>query len=352
MIGAIVDHRSFGRGIVTGFRQDRKRVWLNISFSCGEKVILYSGEYLKFSDPEKQQVLDEAVRTAAAEEEEAIALFLEQWHREKEEKRLKKKGKAAGRPCNLDCLGWQIGLPFGKDDTHPSGEVGYAPGFFEEDMIDGLCAYADIELEHIMEFASGPCFKNTFNNCKPILTMLSPCYRTDTNSLAEYIVGYDPVFYYIYNNIPFIAIYYRNIACKSYRDYKTRISYILAHEYFHFINHTFAGVNFENQDDPHTLQVTESLADFFALLYLLHKHEFPVTERRMEKEIYEMWEAEFNEVWATQAKALWFFRQNGVQLPFSSKFQDYIDRGQLDKFIEVFKASGTDMKEAYEKLII
>ena len=74
MIGQIITHKKFGEGTIVDFKDNGTQIVLRVSFSCGEKSVVYSSAYkhlYQFEDANKQKELDEMI--LRAEEQQRIA---------------------------------------------------------------------------------------------------------------------------------------------------------------------------------------------------------------------------------------------------------------------------------------
>ena len=156
---------------------------------------------------------------------------------------------------------------------------------------------------------------------------------------------------------PYIEIYYKNISCESFDDYKAKLAQCLAHEFFHFIHDWLATGTFNNGSKEWANKaVKESLADFFSVMYLLYSYKHYVGDspsllalrQKKAEDSYNAWENRFDTSWP-YAQALWYYHINNW-LDFDPDFDNYLTNGSIDKFKDVLIESQNSMYNAYRIL--
>ena len=148
---------------------------------------------------------------------------------------------------------------------------------------------------------------------------------------------------FINGDTPYIEIYYRNLPSGLKRI--PSAFNCLAHEYMHFLHFAYARTSWR-ATAFHNKRVKEALADFFAVLYSIHragKYDVEVANDR-----YNTWKNLEGSGWP-YAYALYFYQVKGDKMQFSSSILDYEKFGCVDKFRDVFKVTPKVM-DAYNNL--
>lgn len=145
---------------------------------------------------------------------------------------------------------------------------------------------------------------------------------------------------------PYIIIYYRNVNCPDWEEYKALMANVLAHEYMHYV-HSLCSNYFEDPSWKNRA-VKEGLADFFSMVYLLirgTKERCALAEKK-----YCSWKENFRSNWP-YANALWFFLIKRKWLPFKAEFSYfYSDNDFYDKLLDVINNSCYEPEWPYEIL--
>lgn len=137
---------------------------------------------------------------------------------------------------------------------------------------------------------------------------------------------------------PYIEIYYRNIKSGD----AARLRNCLAHEYLHYLHYMHAKAEYDNANK----NLKEALADFFAVLYSIHRHN--KDDLAQAKARYATWR-KFENRWP-YAFALYLYSVHGREMTFSTNYKQYEQHGCIGKFIQIF-LSTTHPGSAYDSLI-
>jgi hypothetical protein len=137
---------------------------------------------------------------------------------------------------------------------------------------------------------------------------------------------------------PYIEIYYRNIKSGD----AARLRNCLAHEYLHYLHYMHAKAEYDNANK----KLKEALADFFAVLYSIHRHN--KDDLAQAKARYNTWR-KFENRWP-YAFALYLYSVHGREMTFSTSYKQYEQHGCIGKFIQIF-LSTTHPGFAYDSLI-
>lgn len=137
---------------------------------------------------------------------------------------------------------------------------------------------------------------------------------------------------------PYIEIYYRNIKSGDAAGLRN----CLAHEYLHYLHYMHAKAEYDNANK----KLKEALADFFAVLYSIHRHS--KDDLAQAKARYNTWR-KFENRWP-YAFALYFYLVHGREMAFSTSYNQYEHHGCTGKFIQIF-LSTTHPDSAYDALI-
>jgi hypothetical protein len=123
---------------------------------------------------------------------------------------------------------------------------------------------------------------------------------------------------------PYIEIYYKNIKSNK----AAVLRNCLAHEYLHYLHYIYAGAEFSNASK----ELTEALADFFCVLYSIHRHSKDDLTRARSQ--YRAWK-KFEGCWP-YAFALYFYTVCGNEMKFSTDYSQYEKHGSIGKFVQIF----------------
>lgn len=144
---------------------------------------------------------------------------------------------------------------------------------------------------------------------------------------------------------PYIVIYFRQFKASCWEEYAAAIAKTLAHEYAHYLefSHCLQYKATPFRDD----NVSEAIADFFGVLYSLSRRD--AYRVQVAKKRYDQWVRHFGSSWP-YAHALYFYKINGREMPFSSDLNDYRSFGAIEKLIQVFRET-PDPNLAYVLLL-
>ena len=303
----------------------------------------------------------------------------------------------------------QKGVPRGADDVR-GNYIRYADNVRDSEMVPGLLQYLEGEYERIWGFAyelgnrEKIPYIHELERIPVVLSKKIPadkCYQIDYNALARMVKnqidktgkqknpisenqikdilqiidrfgwlnrieftdkvigryfhsgapsGFKRRYRFEDGAEPYIEIYFNNISCDSFDDYRAKVAQCLAHEFFHHIHDRVATVTFQNGSPKwESKAVKESLADFFSVMYLLFSYKFQAHKIRTAEDRYKAWYNRFNTNWP-YACALWYYfvRENWDN--FNQDFDYYLTNGSLDKFLEVLQESQNSMAAAYDIL--
>ena len=155
---------------------------------------------------------------------------------------------------------------------------------------------------------------------------------------------------------PYIELYYRNSICPAEEYYKACLSACLAHEYFHFIQDSYLGIDL-NKTGLKNQAVIESLADFFSFAYCLSKSDGD-THTRIEPKALKEWAKKRSDIWRYRFGSRWpysfaycfLYISYDYPMHFSDSLEDYYNYGCIDKFNMVMYYCQRSMREAYDEL--
>ena len=150
---------------------------------------------------------------------------------------------------------------------------------------------------------------------------------------------------------PHIILYYNAIGGKTFKEKLAAFAMTLAHEYMHYMEYSYCiskGVDFYKNK-----KLSEAIADFFAVVYLLSSlcTGYSVAEKEKENIIekrYNTWVKRLSYCWP-YSYALYFLKIYGKAMRFSMNFSDYQAYGCLEKLSDVFENS-YDAAHAFEIL--
>lgn len=131
-------------------------------------------------------------------------------------------------------------------------------------------------------------------------------------------------------NRPQITIYYMNFHTSSYKTFYAMIFNTLAHEYMHYFEHLVRR-RLARRFTKNKI-VSEAMADFFALLCSVFKHDSYSLEVAQKR--YNLWLKRQNSNWPYSC-ALYFFLVNGRVMNFSADYNDYVQQGSVEKLNDV-----------------
>ena len=128
---------------------------------------------------------------------------------------------------------------------------------------------------------------------------------------------------------PKIKIYYNQFDVQS--EYIANIANTIAHEFLHYLEYVHCSRRHKTAfaDD----RVSEALADFFGLLYSVHRG--APDDLKVARQEYDLWTELDGSGWP-YAYALYFYQVNGNTMNFSYDYTDYVMHDSLGKFREVF----------------
>lgn len=138
---------------------------------------------------------------------------------------------------------------------------------------------------------------------------------------------------------PYIILYYKAIGGKTKGEKIARLAQVLAHEYMHYMEYAYCSVMGTTYYQNEFL--SEAMADFFGVLYLIHSIGYHSASLRTEKidvarSRYDEWVKREGTPWP-YAEALYFYSVDGISMGFSNDYDVYNKHGSKDKLIRVFK---------------
>jgi len=151
---------------------------------------------------------------------------------------------------------------------------------------------------------------------------------------------------------PYIVLYYNAIGGKTKEEKIAGLAQVLAHEYMHYMEYvycsSFGSAHYQNK------LLSEAMADFFGVLYLLHSIRYRFSQCVPQKKAaaerrYSLWLKHFGSCWP-YAEALRFYSVGGIEMGFAFNYQDYEAHGSVEKLVNVFKKC-TNANSAYGILV-
>ena len=172
-------------------------------------------------------------------------------------------------------------------------------------------------------------------NSKQVLDILNHTHFTDT-IMGEFIKSPEP----------YIVIYYKVIPKNNYQEFLANLATTLAHEYMHFLEHAYCLQN--NKKSYQNKKVSEALADFFSIAYILSSYQDSgISERKqVAQERYNCWVDRFGSRWP-YANALYFYTIKGKTQPLHDYFPNY---GLYRSRIKLIFSQTLNAKNAYKTL--
>lgn len=143
---------------------------------------------------------------------------------------------------------------------------------------------------------------------------------------------------------PHIVLYYNEIRGDTSQELIANCAMVLAHEYMHYLEYLYCLENGVKEYSNRYL--SESMADFFSLLYSIKCDTYEFNEAASHR--YNEWTRNYYYSWP-YSEALYFYRVNNVEMPYSSLYDEYDQHGSIQKLKDVFK-SCLDSKIAYDLL--
>lgn len=258
----------------------------------------------------------------------------------------------------------------------------YYPDAVLDGIDDGLLCEMEGEYECILRFGRQEIFKNACEDSIDLIPVtLSPeikkrAYKPNDAEIAreicelfrkkkgeasvqeimailknrkgftDYILGE-----FIKTPEPHIVLYYKAIGGKTREEMIAGLANVLAHEYMHYMEYRYCLS--KGEAFYHNEKLSEAMADFFGVLYLLQRECF-VNYALNEKEAvaecrYNEWESRLDTCWP-YAKALYFYTVCGNTMAFSRDYADYVNHQSVSKLIEVF-INCFDCEKAYQIMI-
>ncbi len=198
--------------------------------------------------------------------------------------------------------------------------VAMAEGVAVTPEVEFAAKVLEYEYASIIKFANSLLCQNIETPYIPIIISDEMPVNKDSIIENEKILG-------IFSSChkPYIEIYYRNFNSHDAAKYRN----CLAHEYFHYLHYAYAGVEFSKARK----ELVEGMADFFAILYSIYRHE--KNDLRVAKHCYNLWKKYFGTSWP-YASALYYYQVSGVELKYSSNYDDYYKHGCIGKFVQNF----------------
>lgn len=188
------------------------------------------------------------------------------------------------------------------------------------------------EYAYIVQFAKDLLQQGCFDYIPIILSDETP--MQDSPDGGEKILGR-----FYHSEKPYIEIYYRNGDPNCPAQFRK----CLAHEYLHYLHCAYAGSAYDSAKK----ELKEALADFFGVLYSVHRHE--KDDLAIAQVRYNQWEKLFGSYWP-YAYALYFSIVHGDAMKFSSNYSQYEKHGSIGKFIQIFFTT-THPDNAFDALI-
>lgn len=143
---------------------------------------------------------------------------------------------------------------------------------------------------------------------------------------------------------PYIILYYNEIGGDTPQEIIANCAMVLAHEYMHYLEYLYCLEN--GVKDYSNRYLSESMADFFSLLYSIKCATYEFNEAASNR--YNLWKKNYYYSWP-YSEALYFYRVNKVEMPYSSQYGNYEKHGSIEKLKDIFK-SCLDSKIAYDLL--
>lgn len=275
------------------------------------------------------------------------------------------------------------GVLFGKD--HENAYIKYRKDIRDDEKIIGLCSSLLEEYYVLNEYIYSDEFKGVLDIYED---KLIPIYLSKEKPKEKYHISNDELsamiirkfeqygdnlkeidvsriikhrnftnvvtgryfsFCYDKDNGPYIELYYLNFDVDNYEEYFLELVMTLAHEYLHYVHDVHAHKLFCGSSSFTEDAIKEGLADFFSVIYMVHKDDKiaeSIASSRVEK-----WMTYFGSRWP-YAEALWFFYLDSWYY-YRDNYDQYLgDGGFIDKFVSVFQDSESDVFKAYKNLIM
>lgn len=198
--------------------------------------------------------------------------------------------------------------------------------------VEFVCQILEQEYKNVVQFAKELFMQGSFETI--------PIIVSDEKPMQESPQGPEKVLGKFFPSAkPYIEIYYHNFKQQD----AAAVRNCLAHEYLHYLHYSSASKEFSNA----VKDLTEGMADFFGMLYSIHRHE--KDDLSVAKKRYNLWKKNSGTYWP-YANALYFLQVRGKEMKYSSDYNKYANHGCIRKFVQVF-ASIQHPENAYTEML-